>query len=82
MRETPPVVLVAFAQAKQVLGFSEQTVVPLPGETAALLLDRLFPGQRPRLSGCRVALDETYASWDEPIGTAREVALIPPVSGG
>jgi molybdopterin converting factor small subunit len=80
--EPAPVNLLAFAQAKQLLGFGERTVLPLPAETPAALLDRLFPGLRGQLTGCRVALDEAYASWDEPIGAAREMALIPPVSGG
>ena len=30
----------------------------------------------------RVAVDEEYADWDRAIGEAREIALIPPVSGG
>src|SRR3954453_3916334 len=36
----------------------------------------LRPGQ------CIVALDMEYASPDEPVRAGREVALIPPVSGG
>jgi molybdopterin converting factor small subunit len=29
-----------------------------------------------------VAVDGEYHEWDAPLGSAREVALIPPVSGG
>ena len=31
---------------------------------------------------CRVAIDLEYRAWDEPIGNAQEMAIIPPVSGG
>jgi molybdopterin converting factor small subunit len=30
----------------------------------------------------RIALDDRLASGDEAIGTAREIAFLPPVSGG
>lgn len=30
----------------------------------------------------RAALDEEHAEHDEPIGTAREIALFPPMTGG
>ena len=30
----------------------------------------------------RIAVDQEYADWDSPIGEAKEIALIPPVSGG
>jgi len=74
--------LLAFAQARAVIGCGERLVPCSPAETPAALIDRLFPDARPKLSGCRVAIDAAYASWDEPIGTGRELALIPPVSGG
>jgi molybdopterin converting factor small subunit len=30
----------------------------------------------------RVALDHEYVDWDDPVGTASELAILPPVSGG
>jgi molybdopterin converting factor small subunit len=33
-------------------------------------------------AACRVAVDGEYHDWDAPLGAAREIALIPPVSGG
>ena len=30
----------------------------------------------------RAAIDEEHADHDEPIGTAREIALFPPMTGG
>ncbi len=74
--------LLAFAQARTVVGFGERLVPCSPAETPAALIDRLFPEARQRLPGCRIAIDASYASWDEPIGMGRELALIPPVSGG
>ncbi|MEI9960038.1 MAG: MoaD/ThiS family protein [Limisphaerales bacterium] len=35
-----------------------------------------------REKSIRVAIDLEYADWDKPIGAARELALVPPVSGG
>ena len=76
--------LLAFAQARDLLGGSESDLPLLPGDTPALLLDRHFPGTRATLpKGTRPALVETYATWDTPIppGT-NELAILPPVSGG
>jgi sulfur-carrier protein len=78
--ERMQITLLAFAQARQRLGFSERTVACEPGDSPRSLLQRLAPGVS--LDGMRVALDCEYASWDAPIGAAREVAVIPPVSGG
>jgi molybdopterin synthase sulfur carrier subunit len=74
------IVLLAFAQARQRLGFSDRKVTCEPEETPRELLQRLVPGVS--VEGMRVALDCEYASWDAPIGAARELAVIPPVSGG
>ena len=74
------ITLLAFAQARQRLGFSDRVVTCEPGETPRSLLQRLAP--EVSLEGMRVAMDCEYASWDAPIGAARELAVIPPVSGG
>lgn len=34
------------------------------------------------LKSIRVAIDQEQAEFDDPIGTAREIALFPPVTGG
>ena len=72
--------LLAFSYLQRQLGFAEQTVDCLESETPRALLHRLAPDLD--LSGVRVALDEEYADWDAPLGTAQELELIPPVSGG
>jgi len=72
--------LLAFAQARDQLGWSEHVVECQPEETPRAVLARVAPVAR--LDTWRVAVDEEYQSWDAPLGTAREIALIPPVSGG
>ena len=72
--------LLAFAHLPAQLGFHERTVECSAAETPRALLHRLAP--EIDLTTVRVAIDEEYRSWDEPIGPANELALIPPVSGG
>ncbi|MEI9896851.1 MAG: MoaD/ThiS family protein [Chthoniobacter sp.] len=72
--------LLAFAQARDQLGWSECVVECQPEETPRAILGRIAPDAR--LEIWRVAVDEEYHSWDAPIGSAKEIALIPPVSGG
>ncbi|MEP6670668.1 MAG: MoaD/ThiS family protein [Chthoniobacter sp.] len=72
--------LLAFAQARDQLGWSERVVECQPEESPRAILARLAPDVR--LEIWRVAVDEEYHAWDVAIGAARELALIPPVSGG
>ena len=72
--------LLAFAHAHDQLGFREQLVEYMPSETPRMLLGRLAPDVQ--CDTMRVAVDYEYRGWDEPLGEARELALIPPVSGG
>lgn len=74
------VTVLAFAQARETFGFSRRTVPCAPEETPRDLLRRLAPGAS--LEHLSVAMDDEYATFDTPIGAAREVILIPPVSGG
>jgi molybdopterin synthase sulfur carrier subunit len=72
--------LIAFAQARDQLGWRERVVECAPEDTARSVLARVAPALAP---DCwRVAVDEEYQSWDAPVGNAREIAFIPPVSGG
>jgi molybdopterin synthase sulfur carrier subunit len=72
--------LLAFAQARDLLGWSERTVECAPEDTPRAVLARIAPGLSVEMM--RVAVDQEYQGWDIPIGTASEIALIPPVSGG
>jgi molybdopterin synthase sulfur carrier subunit len=72
--------ILAFAQAQDQLGFRERLVECGPGDSPRTILASLAPAfDTTRL---RVAVDYEYHDWDAPIGTASELALIPPVSGG
>jgi len=73
--------LLAFAQTRVQLGFSELVVECSAGETPRTILLRAAPEFVPDKS-LRVAVNQEYAEWDKPIGEAFEMALIPPVSGG
>jgi molybdopterin synthase sulfur carrier subunit len=72
--------LLAFAQARDQLGWPERVVECAPEETPRAVLARVAPMVQADL--WRVAVDEEYQSWDIPLGSAREIAFIPPVSGG
>lgn len=72
--------LLAFAQSRETFGFSEKIVDFDPSETPRQLLDRIAPGVG--TAGLRVALDCDFVAWDAPLGEVKEMALLPPVSGG
>jgi molybdopterin converting factor small subunit len=72
--------LLAFAHARDHLGFHETVVEYVPGESPRTIVSRLAPALE--LASMRVAVDFEYRDWDAPIGAATEIALIPPVSGG
>lgn len=72
--------LLAFAQAGDALGFRERIVDCDAGDSPRTIMARFEP--RFSTANLRVAVDEEYADWDSAIGEAREIALIPTVSGG
>ena len=72
--------LLAFSQARRTLGFGERTMECGREETPRMIIERITLGVD--VGGGRVAVDREYADWDEPIGEAKELAFIPPVSGG
>jgi molybdopterin converting factor small subunit len=72
--------VLAFAQSQDLFGFSHREVEVGADETPRQLLSRLKPGAD--LGHLRVALDCEFADWDKPLGNARELAILPPVSGG
>ena len=75
------IAVLTFAHTRELLGFSEKSVECEPDETPRQILRRLAPQFDPG-NTIRVALDREYADWDQPVGPATELALIPPVSGG
>lgn len=72
--------LLAFAKSKDDFGFSEKEIEVAVTETPAEIVARIAPGVD--VSGVRVALDCEFSDWDSPVGDAKEMAFLPPVSGG
>ena len=72
--------LLAFAHAKDVLGFAEKVLSIVPEESPRRVLERVCGVTE--LGQWRVAVDCEYSDWDKPVGTGAEMAIIPPVSGG
>lgn len=74
------ITILAFAQARDVFGFSERAVESSAADTPRSIVERFSVSAD--LTFLRVALDQEYCDWDTPVGQARELALMPPVSGG
>jgi molybdopterin converting factor small subunit len=72
--------LLVFAQARDQLGFDEREIECAATDTPREIIQRI--SARASLAMMRVAVDQEYRGWDEAIGVAREIAVIPPVSGG
>lgn len=74
------ITVLTFAHARDAFGFSTRAVHCEPQDTPRAIIRRLAP--EVELAHFRVAVDCEYAGWDSPIHEARELAIIPPVSGG
>lgn len=74
------ITLLAFATSSDAFGFSSKVVYCSADDTPFTLVQRIAP--QVNIASLRVALDCEFATWDTPIGGARELAFIPPVSGG
>jgi molybdopterin converting factor small subunit len=73
--------VLAFATAATKLGWRETLAECSPRDSPRTVLAALAPEFD--VSGMRVSVDLDYRSWDEPIGRgAKELAVVPPVSGG
>ncbi len=72
--------LLAFANSSDAFGFSKREVTCAAEDTPLSIVMRIAPHvDRAYL---RVALDGEFATWDTPVAEARELAFLPPVSGG
>ncbi|MFD2258020.1 MoaD/ThiS family protein [Luteolibacter algae] len=74
------ITILAFAQSREVFGFSEMTTEIEIGATPREVLEKIAPNSN--LDGLRVAVDCEFYDWDQPMQQVREIAIIPPVSGG
>jgi molybdopterin converting factor subunit 1 len=74
-----------FAAARQMLG-ANAIVLPIPAgatvHTLRQLITERYPPLRELLASSRFAVDQEFAEDDDIVSGAREIALIPPVSGG
>ncbi|MDE2462463.1 MAG: molybdopterin converting factor subunit 1 [Alphaproteobacteria bacterium] len=78
-----------FAWVRERLGRSEEELnlpanVRTARQLAAHLHDRggAYAMVFGELSTLNLAIDQEHATWDSALGTAREVAFFPPVTGG
>lgn len=76
------ITILAFAQARDLLGFSEKTYEVTPHQTAAEILHQIHPQFLTKNRTFRIAWDESYADAHEPAHHRKTLAIIPPVSGG
>lgn len=81
--------MVYFAWVRERIGKGEEDISPPDGlSTVQDLLDWLhakgggYAHALEDVSRIRVAIDQEHAGLADPIGTAREIALFPPVTGG
>jgi len=74
-----------FARLRELAGRRDLDVDLAPGATARDAWDAAVACV-PRLAGAdpgvRVAVNEAYTEWDQPVGDGDAVAFIPPVAGG
>ena len=70
----------AFAGASDSFGFKNRSIPCIPEDTPLSIVQRLAP--EVCLDSLRVALDCEFVTWETPLGNAKELAIIPPVSGG
>jgi MoaE-MoaD fusion protein len=74
-----------FGQARELAGTSETSIDVSEGATvgdAIARLEAVFPALAPLDRVLLTAVNETYATRDEPVGDGDTLAVFPPVSGG
>lgn len=74
-----------FASLKDLTGAAEETIEVSEGTDVAALwtvLTRRHPRLAEMTTRPLVACDMSYAAWERALGGVREVAFLPPVSGG
>jgi molybdopterin converting factor small subunit len=74
-----------FASLVDRTGVDVETIEVAPDDDIATLWARLVE-RHPKLAGIgfrpMAACDMEYSGWDRPLGEVKEVAFLPPVSGG
>lgn len=76
------VTVLYFASLRDAAGISSEEV-PTPSSLPGLYAQlRQRHGFSLKQEDLRVAVDGAFSPWDAQLGTCREIAFIPPVSGG
>ncbi len=78
-----PLTVSLFGITRDIVGRPELQLADAPATVGALLaqLQAQYPALA-QLASCAVAVNNEYATADQTLTTADEVALIPPVAGG
>ncbi len=77
--------MLAFARAREVLGFSERTLDVPPGATASAIFERLCaqtPAFEKLAASTRIARNGTLVDAVAVFSEGDEAALLPPAGGG
>ncbi len=72
--------LLAFASSGDAFGFSKREIVCNADDTPLSIVQKIAPHIDKEF--LRVALDGQFVQWDTAVENARELAFLPPVSGG
>ena len=79
-----PLTVALFGITRDIVGRSELQIAEALPATVGELLARLqaqYPALA-QLASCAVAVNNEYATADQPLTATDEIALIPPVAGG
>ncbi len=86
MSAAAEVEVLLFARLRELVGESSVRLSLPSGAASARSVWGLLVASHPRLSGAdgglRVAINQSYAEWESPVGGGDVVAFIPPVAGG
>lgn len=72
--------LLAFGNSSEAFGFSKREMACNADDTPLSIVQKIAPQVSREF--IRVALDGEFVQWHTPVGNARELAFLPPVSGG
>ncbi len=80
--ESYPLKVYAFSSSAKELGFKETTIMAKPNLSPIEVLSQIETFTVDQSQKYRIAINESFSSWTDQIGHVKEIAIIPPVSGG
>ena len=72
--------LLAFGNSSDAFGFSKREMACNSDDTPLSIVQKIAPQVKREF--LRVALDGEFVQWNTPVGSAHELAFLPPVLGG